>query len=580
MVSSRSRRSREVGSRAIPGQAPASAALVGSILLIAVVLVVFWPLTDAGFTTWDDLATVGQNPRLEHVSWASVADYWRHPAMDLYIPVTYSVWALLAWLSSGAAAGGVSSLNAVWFHSANLVIHALSTLVVFALLRQLVRQAWAAVIGALIFAVHPVQVEAVAWVSGSKDVLSGLLALVALWCWVRMTRAKDESASRRWWRCATVALVLGLLAKPGVMMTPLLASIISYVALDRPLSVDARRLAVWFGVAAAFAALAVVTQPAPHLQPTPLWTRPFIAADALWFYARQVVLPLQLAVDYGRTPQIVLSHWSGYAAIIVPIAIAGLLWAFRTRMPLIQAGVVLCGAALLPMLGIVPFDFQRYSTVADHYMYVAMFGVTLVAAAVLMRAPRWAVAVACGAVVMLGVKSHAQAETWQNSRTLYMHMLEVNPRSFLAHNNLGYEMVEAGALRDAVPHYEEAIRLFPGYRDAHFNLAWVREHLGDRTGAIAEYRETLRIDPAYLAARQNVAAVLAADNQLTASLEDMRLVLQAAPESALWHANTGAVLARLGRLDEAVREYEEALRLQPGFPRAVEALRVIRQGRD
>ena len=208
-----------------------------------------------------------------------------------------------------------------------------------------------------------------------------------------------------------------------------------------------------------------------------------------------------------------------------------------------------------------------------------MLGPAVTAGAMIRAAPRWATVIACAVLAILGARSYLQAQTWHSSRTLYAQMIAVNPRSFLGHNNLAYEIAASGALAEAIPHYQEAIRLFPDYRDANYNLAWVRQRLGDHQAAIAGFRETLRIDPAYLTARQSLAAALAADDQLPASLEEMRRVLAAAPGDAVWHANTGAVLARLGRNDEAIAEYEAALRLQPGLARAQQALDVLRQRR-
>ncbi len=546
--------------------------------MIGVTVLVFWPVTSAQFTTWDDLATVGQNPRLESVSWDAVRYYWRHPAMDLYIPATYTFWAALAWLPQGSPvpAAPASSLNPTIFHAANLALHALSVLVVFGILRRALRDHRAALAGALFFALHPVQVESVAWVSGLKDVLSGLLTLVSFYGFIEAITAEDRARARRWFVASTLTFALALLAKPAAMVLPLLALILAWLMFERPFLGTLRRLAPWVAMSLACAVVAAVVQPATHVIAVPIWQRPFVAADALLFQLRQVLLPLNLTVDYGRTPQLVLAHASGYIASIVAIALGAALWFFRQRVPLVWTGALVFCAAILPVLGLVPFDFQRYSTVADHYLYVAMLGPALIAGVTLRAAPRWATAVACVVLALLGAASYVQAQTWRTSRTLYTHMIDVNPRSFLGHNNLGYEIAASGALADAIPHYQEAIRLFPDYRDANYNLAWVRQRLGDHPAAIAGYRETLRIDPAYLTARQSLASALAADDQLPASLEEMKRVLVADPTSAVWHANTGAVLARLGRYDEAIAEYEEALRLQPDLARAQQALKVLR----
>jgi len=546
-------------------------------------LFALWPVTTAKFTTWDDLETVAENPRLESVSRATLSYYWRHPAMDLYIPVTYSAWALLASLPQGTVARSsstTSTLNPAWFHCANLAVHMLCGLVIFGILRRLLQKQWPAVAGALLFLLHPVQVEPVAWMSGLKDALAGVLGLFALYGYVRSVRPPDNPQGGRWFEVATLAFVLALLAKPSAMAVPLAALVVGILWFEQSMVAVLRRLWLWFGLAALCGILVTITQPASHLDAVPLWQRLFVASDALLFYFRQLVWPARLAVDYGRTPQSVLSHWSGYATVVVVAASALFAWYFRTRMREVWIGGVLFVALLLPVLGLVPFDFQHYSTVADHYVYMALLGPALIAGGVLSRAPRWGFAVMAIVLGCLAVKSHAQTMTWQDGRALFTHMVVVNPKSFLGHNNLGFEIVAAGAPADAIPHYEEAIRLFPGYRDAHANLAWVRARLGDRQGAIDEYRRALAIDPDFLQARQGLASSLAAANQLEESLVAMRRVLELSPDSGVWHANTGAVLARLGRYTEAIVEYEEALRLEPGMARATQALAVLKPKRQ
>ena len=569
-------------SESTPGRQQRAVAWLPYVLLIVVPLLVLWPVTTAQFTTWDDLETVGQNPRLAPVSLDTLSHYWRHPAMDLYIPVTYSAWALLAALPQGAvpqvpSAG--STLNPAWFHGTNLAVHVLCGLVVFGILRRLLRQDWPAVAGALLFSVHPMQVEPVAWVSGLKDVLAGTLGLFALYGYVRSISTPDDPPRSQWFVVATVTFVLALLAKPSAMAVPLAALIVGCLWFEQSLGAALRLLWIWIACAAVFGVLVTITQPAPHLIAVPLWQRPFIASDALLFYLRQLIWPAQLAVDYGRTPESVLAHWSGYATLLMVAAIALAAWYSRIRWREVWIGAALFVVLLVPVLGLVPFDFQHYSTVADHYVYAALLGPALIAGGVLSRAPRWGFAVMVVMLACLAVRSHAQTRTWHDGQTLFTHMIEVNPKSFLGHNNLGFEVVATGAFADAIPHYQEAIRLFPRYRDAHANLAWVRSRLGDKQGAIDEYREALAIEPDFLQARQGLASSLAAANQLDDSLVEMRRVLEAVPASGQWHANTGAVLARLGRNSEAIAEYEQALRLEPGMTRAAQALAVLKPKR-
>src|SRR5829696_6553380 len=193
-----------------------------ALVLVAATLLAFYPVVTFDFVSWDDYETVARNPRLAPPTPASLATFWTRPHMNLYTPVTYTVWAVLANAAPQRPTPPVNStLNPRLFHALNLALHAAAALVVFAVLLDVFETTPAALGGAMLFALHPVQVEPVAWVSGAKDLLCGLLSIVALWQYlqyVRMRRADAEPSApaERWRACgfATLALVLALLSKP------------------------------------------------------------------------------------------------------------------------------------------------------------------------------------------------------------------------------------------------------------------------------------------------------------------------------------------------------------------------------
>src|SRR5688500_7290494 len=208
--------------------------LAATIVIIATLLA-FWPVVTFDFTNWDDYETVARNRYMNPVTPRSFVHFWTRPSMELYVPVTYSVWALTANvarlpLPPPGAPMPKSPLDPSIFHSLNLVLHLAAACMAMLLLRQFVDSNVAAAAGALVFALHPLQVEAVAWVSGTKDVLFALLSLVALWQYVRYVKMKVESpqlmlASERWGilGVATAAFVLAMLAKPTAIVVPPIA---------------------------------------------------------------------------------------------------------------------------------------------------------------------------------------------------------------------------------------------------------------------------------------------------------------------------------------------------------------------
>src|SRR5580692_1666332 len=180
------------------------------LLIVATTLCAFAYLISCDFTEWDDSQTVSQNPRLHPPSLHNVGYYWTaagaQAPMGLYIPVTYTFWSFVAAISR----------NAPFFHAANILLHILAALAMFELLRVLIRHDWAACAGALLFALHPVQVESVAWVSGAKDLLCGLFSLIALWQYTLY--AEQRPSKRRHYAIGILCLILAMLSKPTAIV--------------------------------------------------------------------------------------------------------------------------------------------------------------------------------------------------------------------------------------------------------------------------------------------------------------------------------------------------------------------------
>src|SRR5215212_6828517 len=210
-------------------------------ILVVVTLLVFIPVYGHDFVTWDDTHNLAKNPDMLAPTWEKVEWYWRHQYKDLYIPVTYTIWAGVASVARIGGAGEVQ-LNPAVFHGVNSLLHLAAAVTVFAILRRLFGVVWPALLGALFFAVHPVQVEPVAWVSGMKDVLSGLLALTAVLAYILFAQS-----NKLWWHAmATAAFVLAMLAKPSAVVVPFVVLIIEWLVLKRGLRDAIVGPALWF----------------------------------------------------------------------------------------------------------------------------------------------------------------------------------------------------------------------------------------------------------------------------------------------------------------------------------------------
>jgi len=556
-----------------PRQRPRSCArrdIAAIILIVIATFAAFWPLARAEFTSWDDYETVARNPLLNPPTARSLTAFWTRPHGDLYIPVTYTVWA-------GVAA--TPGADAQHFHLFNVILHAAAAMLAYGVLEMLTRNRAAALIGAMLFALHPVQVESVAWVSGMKDVLFGVLALAAIYEYLKFVETAHETLRRVHYAVATVAFVLAMLAKPTAMVLPLVVIVLDRVILGRPMRDVLRAMWPWLVLAVPCAIATKMFQPAQHAQDVaaPLWARPLIAADALAFYLYKLVWPAKLTFDYGRTPAYVReSGMIAWTWVVPAIVVAGAWWAWRRGGRggrAVAAGLAVMVIVLAPVLGLVRFDFQVYSTVADHYLYLAMLGPALIVAWLVSRRPTAPVLVIAGCLVaILGVRSFAQTKHWHDSRALFTHGLEVNPRSFASYSHLASMANEANRPDEAIALIRRALDIRP---DAarHSIYAEALRRKGDTQAAMSAYREALRRDDAYPPALANLAVMLAEAGRLDEAIPLARRAVEVEPHAAQNRFNLALMYLNNGDAAAARRELEEVVRLDPNHAGARELLK-------
>ena len=572
-------------------------------LLVVVPLIVFWPLYFADFTSWDDLVWVGRNPAFNPPTVQSIGAFWdpRHPFEDLYVPVTFTAWGLVSAVArlDVPDANGVQ-LNPAIFHVANLLLHVLSGIVVYLLLWRLLRHRWAACAGALLFAVHPVQVEAVAWISGLKDVLAGLLSLLAsLGFLAAIDRRESESGSAHsaepavGWGAyvgATLAFCLAMLAKPSAMMTPGVAAVLlgfASVWWTRPRLLRRMALLVrWVVLAIPIALIARFSQPASIVAPVALHWRPLIAADSIAFYLGKLFFPRPLGLDYGRSPQFVIQSGQILWTWLVPITVLCLAWALRKRIPALLAGFAVLVLAPLPVLGLTRFDFQFYSTVADHYLYLAMLGPALVTAALLARYWNWiAASMAVAVLLVLGAMTSNQATYWKDNFTLLEHVLAVNPHDYGAHRELGMALAARHEDAAAEEQYRLALEARPGRAEVLYNWANLLLRQGRFVQAISLYRqaEDEWADHAILHNNLGVALMQSArtalpqeqSTRLQAAYEQFDRAAQLDPNYADAQLHLAIMLAMKGDYDAARARYRRALEINPNLPAAQQGLATV-----
>jgi tetratricopeptide (TPR) repeat protein len=542
------------------------------LLVLAVALLALGQVAGHGFLSWDDDVFFTQNPHLQPPTAASLKAYWTGPYAHLYAPVTYTAWWLLARVAGAAGPDGVWRVSPAVFHLASLLAHLLAVALAYALLLALVHSRRAAVAGALVFAVHPLQVEAVAWASELKDLLGGLFGLLAVWLVVRA-----RHTGRTWpYVAATLAFVLAMLSKPNLVSLPLVVLVVDGLLLRTPWRRALLSVAPWFVLALAQALLTRAVQPPSPLLAPPLWQRLFVAGDALAFYLAKLVWPLQLAADYGRQPQLVVTHWWGYVTWLAPAGLLAAAVLLRRRSRWALPALLWFGLALVPVLGLLPFDFQQYSTPADHYAYLALFGPAL-ALAGLTRSLKGFYGRLPVVVLpaLLAAQSGLQTITWANNETFWRHTLEVNARSFLAHNNLGAVYMLSGKLAQAAVELEAAVALQPDDPDALVNLGMVLVRAGLQEKARGFLERGLRARPEDPKAHLMLGMIAVDTGDYGTALAHLQPLAAADPADPVTHTALARALAGLGRTAEARAVLQEVLRHTPGYRPAVEALSAL-----
>ncbi len=547
-----------------------------AVLLAVVALLAYAPAIGGGFV-WDDDAYVTANVALRDLD--GLRRIWLVPgAVPQYYPLTFTTF----WFEHQLF--GSSPLP---YHLTNALLHVATALLIGVLLRRLaVPGAWLA---AALFALHPVQVESVAWVTERKNVLSGLLYVAAALAYVAYSglagtgaaRDRDARPARERRTAYALALVLfvgALLSKTVTATLPAAILLIVWWRRGRITWDDVRLLVPFFAVGLALSFVTVWMEKT-HVGASGIdWQlsfidRALIAGRALWFYAASLVWPVNLTFIYPRW-RVDAGTWWQY---LFPLAAATGLVALYVARERVGRGPVVAVAffalTLLPALGFFDVYPMRYSFVADHFQYLASLGLlTLAAAAAFTYGERLApaarqAATALGAVVLLAlaVLTWRQGRDYAGEETLWRATIARNPQASMAHLNLGILLAREGRLDEAIGHYRETLAIDGEAVDARNNLGNALVARGDVDGALAQYQAALQTAPNDASTHVNLANTLATAGRFDEARAHYTEALRLRPSYADAHANLGTALARAGETGEAVEHLREAVRLDPDF---------------
>lgn len=566
-----------------------------SLGLLALIWIVFGQTLHFGFVNYDDNRYVYDQPAINRgFTAAGLAQAFTRPLVENWHPLTSMSLMLDA---------QIFGEHAIGYHLTNLLLHSATVLALFFLLRRLTGAFWRSAIVAALFAIHPLHVESVAWISERKDVLSGFFFVLTLGAYE--IYARKPSVLR--YLAVFVLLALGLMSKAMLVTVPCLLLLLDYWPLARHrrqnwIRLAAEKLPLLLLVFVICAVTVFAQKPAlTSVEQLPFLWRANNAVVSYLTYLWQIVWPARLAVFYPH-PENRLALWqvSGAGLFLALVSLIAFLW--RKRRPYFLVGWLWFLGMLVPVIGLVQVGMQAH---ADRYAYLPSIGLfvaivwsigqMLDGKSVLRTVVEWI------SVVLLGVltlQARRQTSVWQNSESLWRHTLAVtapssiahqalgeilleknrlaeatnefqaalrlNPNSAYARNDLGVAFFKAGDLSGAIDMLRSAVQLNPSHPTVHFNLGNVYLDRGDLAAAIAEFQEQIRSHPDDASAHFNLANTYLRQEHFSPAIAEYETALRLKPNDASIHNNFAAALLRAGRTVDAETEWKRSLQLRPG----------------
>jgi len=465
------------------------------ILLGAVTLAVWFPSILNDFICGDDLTLIVRNTRFNPPTWSGVGWYWAHPLGRIYQPISTTLWATLAkigWSDSGISVAG--HLSPMVFHAAQVFLQIGSTLIVFNILRRALKNEFAALAGALVFAVHPIQTEAVAYVGVLNHPLAGFFSLAAIDRYLTAVDPnKNSSARAKSWAIGSVALALGMLAKPLAVVAPPIALCLDLAIYRRGWKKSLVSILPWIALTLPFIWLTSYIQPPYAAVAVPFWYRFVVAGDTTIFYFGKLFWPWPLALDYGRSPQWIAAHGASLTTFFIAAALIAVAIYLVRDFPLLIAAIAIFLIGFAPNSGLIPFDYQQFSTVSDRYLYLSMLGPALAIGFAVTRI-RWLAPLAVAILIALAVVTEIQISYWHDSEKFCRHNLAVNPDSWWMENNLAIVIANKSP-DEALSLARSAVQLNNQSAACWNTLGTLLMVHGDRADGADAFRRATELDP-------------------------------------------------------------------------------------
>ena len=549
------------------------------LFLVIATLVIYGQVRNHAFVNFDDDLYVTDNYHvkdgltLENVAWAftdTQTGNW-HPLTLLSHMLDVQLY----------------GMNPGEHHMTNVLFHIANTLLLFLVFRKMTSSLWRSVFVAALFAIHPLHVESVAWVSERKDVLSTFFWILTMWSYVLYI----ERPGMNRYLTALLFFILGIMAKSMLVTLPFVLLLLDYWPLGRirfgklrrdgtgNKELPIHRLIIekipFFALSAAVSVVTIIVQHSRgavgSLDRFPLTIRIANALVSYIIYMGKMFWPVKLAAFYPHPG--VLPWWQVAAACLFLLFISFLAIRSLKQRPWFIVGWLWYIGTFVPVIGLVQIGYQA---MADRYTYVPLIGLFVIAAWGVpdlvsrlvsgLNHKRIGLAASTAALfLILMIISWFQVSYWKNSITLFKHAVEVTSNNHVMHDNLGFALTAGGRADEAIKHFKEAIRINPDDEKTYLNMGIALLSQGKLDECIDYYSEVLRVNPDYAIIRNNLGIVLFHKGKTEEAIAHFREALRIELDYAEAHNSLGVALAFKDKVEEAVVHFREALRIKPDY---------------
>ena len=535
--------------------------------LLGFIGLVFYPILSAEFVRWDDTHYLLNNHLVRNFSWEGLKDiFTTKQVMGTYSPVV-----LISWLIDYI----ISGYNPSWFHSVNLGWHCLNSLLVFYLVGNWFNNRSIGFITALLFAIHPMNVEPVAWVTGRKDLVFSGFLLLSLFAYHHYSVSKRKSLH---YFLSLLLFVLAVFAKAVAVVLPVIFLLLDYFVYRKKLY---RKLLLekipFFLLSLVGGVWAIIAQSdggaIDSATEIPWWSIPFLFSYRLCLYLLKFVYPIQLS-NYYPFDHLLQDGlpWYVFGSIALLTLLVVLFWLYARKYQTVLFGVGFFCVGLLPVMQLIPLGS---SLVADRYVYLPYIGLSVILASLsskFLEGDRSVHAknIFNGLVLiwvfLLAVRSHTQAKVWSNDGTLWSNFLKMYPNSDMGYGKLGIYYADRGDLEKAMECFNKEVELAPDFYSGYTNRGLLFEELGDYEKAFNDLDRAIELRDDFAMSRINRGLAYLNTGRPEKALLDFQKAVELESENPIAHFNLGLTYERLQQTEESFNHYDKAIGIDPNNP--------------